>query len=319
MPEPRFVTDDQVARLFDVELAISSQRTAFSALGSGQAQLAEKVMLPSPDGTVALCYLSRLSPSHGAVCKLASVYPDNPARGLPSIYASVLVLDPSSGRLIAGLDGATLTAVRTAAASAVAVDVLARPSASCLAVLGSGVQGREHVRAIRRVRPLTEVRMWSPTVAHRESAAASLAAEVGVPVLPVADPAVAVQDADIVVACTLSSTPVVPTGSLAAGATVISVGSFDTTRSEVDDALLRRAGAVVVDHIPTARKVAGPIVHALAAGILAPEKLRSLGEILTGATPGRTHPDELIFYNSVGLGIQDAAAAAAILDRLCSE
>jgi ornithine cyclodeaminase/alanine dehydrogenase-like protein (mu-crystallin family) len=307
MSQPVFLSDDHVAALFDLDTAIASQRRVFEALGRGEAQLAGKVALPGPDGTMALSYVGRLSPEHGVVSKLVSVNPGNADLGLPAIHASIMVLD-LAGRLMAVLDATTLTAVRTAAASAVAVDALSRPDSIRLAVLGAGVQAREHIRALSRVRSIETVRIWSPTPANR----AKLANEVGA--VAVDSPAAAVASADIVVACTMSTEPVVPTEALAPGTTVISVGSFAPERSEVDDGLVRLA-RVVVDDVPTALGHAGPIMRGVAGGFLRTEDIRSLGDVLLGQAQGRAHAGELVFYNSVGLGVQDAAAAAAVLDK----
>jgi ornithine cyclodeaminase len=118
----------------------------------------------------------------------------------------------------------------------------------------------------------------------------------------------------MVAACTLSSTPVVRGAWLAPGCTVVSVGSFEPTRSEVDTEVVRRAAAVVVDDLETAAEHAGPIVDALRDGVLTRADLIPLGGVLTGRHPARTHPDDIVFYNSVGLGIQDAAAAWAVIE-----
>lgn len=308
-------SDAEVAAALDMDTAIASQRRAFESLGRGEAQLADKVAVRTGEDTT-LGYLSRLSPRHGAVSKLVSVHPGNAERGLPAVSATVLVMDPTTGQLVATMEATALTEVRTAAGSAVAADALALPGADELAVLGSGVQARAHVRAMVRVRPLREVRIFSRDPARREAAAAELAAELGLPVRAAASAEEAVRDAPLVAACTLSAEPVVPTSAVAAGATVISVGSFEHHRCEVDAELVRRAGAVVVDDVGTAAAHAGPIAGALERGDLTREQLRDLGAVLVGAAPGRRDATEVVFYNSVGLGVQDAAAAHAILGTL---
>ncbi|MCO1580545.1 hypothetical protein M8C13_32800 [Crossiella sp. SN42] len=177
------------------------------------------------------------------------------------------------------------------------------------------MQGRWHVRALARVRNLRRIRMWSPNRERCAHTAGQLTEELGVEVVPVPDPVAAVGDADLVIAGTLSHTPVVPTAEVAAGATVVSVGSFAPDRHEVDQALLDRADRVVVDHVPTATGHAGPIMRAVAEGVLTEGDLTSLGEVLCGTRPGRRAPSDLVVYHSVGLGVQDAAAAAWVLSR----
>ncbi|MCI2417577.1 ornithine cyclodeaminase family protein [Saccharopolyspora sp. K220] len=308
-------SDADVAAALDLDTAIASQRLAFESLGRGVAQLADKVAIRTGADTT-LCYLSRLSPRHGAVSKLVAVHPGNLDRGQPAVSATVLVLDAVTGQPTAVLAATALTEIRTAAGSAVAADALAVPGADELAVLGSGVQARAHVRAIARVRELREVRIYSRDAARRETAAAELAAELGLSVRAVASPEAAVREVPLIAACTLSVAPVVPTAAVAAGATVISVGSFEHHRCEVDAELIRRAGAVVVDEVDTAATHAGPIAQALERSDIAREQLRALGAILVGAEPGRVSAGEVIFYNSVGLGVQDAAAAHAVLGTL---
>lgn len=315
-PDVLFLSARDVARLFDPDLAIHSQRLAFTALGEGTAVLPEKAMVPNPlDGSVAFCYTSRLSPRGGVVCKFGSVNPGNPAHGLPSIAAVIVVLDAETGRPAAIMDGTVVTTRRTAAASALAVDVLGRKDAAELAVIGSGVQGREHVRMLSRVRPIQAVRLWSPSEAGRVSAARDLAAETGLAVRACASAREAVADAEVVALCTLSSEPVVEASWLAPGATVVSVGSIEPGRREVGPDILAAATPVVVDDVASAAAHAGPIVHALRTGARGHADLRSLGDVLTGRAEGRTSLDDLIYYNSTGLGVQDAAAATSILTR----
>ncbi|MBB4677892.1 ornithine cyclodeaminase family protein [Crossiella cryophila] len=312
---PVVLNEAEVSALLDLDGVIDSQRQAFTALGDGSGLVAEKAVLDSPDGSTVLSYLGRVSTAHGVVNKVVSVQPDNPARGLPAITATLVVLHPLTGEVLAVLAGGGLTAVRTAAASAVAIDALTQPTAGDLAILGSGVQGRWHVRALARVRKLRRIRMWSPNQGRCETTAEELSAELDIEVIPVRDAAAAVGDADLVIAGTLSHTPVVPTSEVARGATVVSVGSFAPDRHELDQALLDRADNVVVDHVRTATGHAGPIMRAVADGVLREGDLTSLGEVLCGLRPGRRRPSDVVVYNSVGLGVQDAAAAALVLAR----
>jgi ornithine cyclodeaminase len=263
------------------------------------------------DDSVVFGYLARMSADTGAIAKVGSVNPGNPSLGLPSVSALVIAFDPTTGSPVAMLDGAALTTLRTAAGSAVAIDALARADAADLGVLGSGVQARAHVRAIARVRPLRTVAVWSPDPQRRARAAVDLAAELGIPVRAVDDPRSAVADRSIVATCTLATAPVLSGAWLAPGCTVVSVGSFEPDRAEVDAETIRRAATVVVDDPDTAARHAGPIVTAIAAGVLGVADLVSLGAVLVGDQVGRAADEDIVFYNSVGLGIQDAAVAWA--------
>jgi ornithine cyclodeaminase/alanine dehydrogenase-like protein (mu-crystallin family) len=311
MREPRFLSAAEIADLLDLDAAAASQRSAFVALYRGEVDLPGKIMHPSRfDDSVVFAYAARLSATSGTVAKIGSVNPGN----TPSVSALVVVLDPVTGVPVAVLDGTAVTTLRTAGGSAVAVDALAVADARELGVVGSGVQARAHVRAIARVRPLDRVLLWSPTVEHRRSAAAELSAELGISVSAVDSAVEAVADLPIVVTCTLSHSPVVLGSWLAAGATVVSIGSFEPGRCEVDAEVVRRARCVVVDDPATAVDHAGPIVAAR----LTADDLVPLGGVLAGVHKGRADADDIVFYNSVGLGVQDAAAAWAVIDRMRS-
>ncbi|MEU8641635.1 MULTISPECIES: ornithine cyclodeaminase family protein [unclassified Streptomyces] len=313
-PGPLFLSRERVTALLDTDAAIASQRAAFTALGDGTAELPGKIMHPSRfDDSVVFAYLARLSADTGAVAKIGSVNPANAAAGLPTVHAVVTVLDPDTGQVVAVLDGTAVTTLRTAAASAVAFDVLARPDSTELGLIGSGTQALAHARAVARVRDLRSVRVWSPDPGRRAGAAARLTAELGVPVEAVGSAEEAVTGLPMVAACTLSATPVVRGDWLTPGCTVVSVGSFEPGRSEVDAEVLRRAAAVVVDDPATAAEHAGPVVDALREGRLTVGDLVPLGAVLTGRRPGRTGPEDIVFHNSTGLGIQDAAAAWAVV------
>ncbi|WP_405592658.1 ornithine cyclodeaminase family protein [Streptomyces sp. NBC_01092] len=310
-----FLTGEQVSRLLDLDAAIASQRAAFTALGADAADLPGKIMHPSRfDDSVVFAYVSRLSADTGAVAKIGSVNPGNAASGLPTVHAVITVLDPVTGRLAAVMDGTAITTLRTAAASAVAIDALSTPGSADLALLGSGTQALAHARAVARVRELKSVRLWSPTARNRLRAAEQLTAELGLAVQAVGTAQEAVTGASLVVACTLSTTPVVRGEWLAPGCTVVSVGSFEPGRREVDAQVLLRAASVVVDEPATAAEHAGPVVDALRAGVLAPEDLVGLGAVLTGQSFPRSGPEDIVYYNTVGLGIQDAAAAWAVFE-----
>ncbi|MEV0225241.1 ornithine cyclodeaminase family protein [Streptomyces sp. NPDC050704] len=310
-----YLSRDQVTALLDTDAAIRSQRAAFTALGDGTAELPGKIMHPSRfDDSVMFAYLARLSADTGAVAKFGSVNPGNAAAGLPTVHAVINALDPVTGQLAAVMDGTAVTTLRTAAGSAVAFDALATPDSAELGLIGSGTQALAHARAVARVRDLRAVRVWSPTPERRARAARLLATELGIPVKAVDSAEEAVAGLPMVAACTLSSTPVVRGEWLAPGCTVVSVGSFEPSRSEVDAEVVRRAAAVVVDDPATAAGHAGPVVDALRSGTLAYEDLIPLGGVLTGRSGGRTAPQDIVYYNSVGLGIQDAAAAWAVID-----
>jgi ornithine cyclodeaminase len=304
---PLLLGADDVARVFDLDTGLASQREAFNRLGRDEVDQPARLMLPVPrDGSLAFCYAARIAPGSGAVSKFGSVNPGNAAAGLPTVSATVLVLDPEDGRLVAIIEGTTLTALRTSAASALAASLLARPGAATAAVLSPGVQGRGHVRAFAHTLPLEEIRLWGrdPQAAER---AAALDREVRPRVLAAATVAEAVAGADVVATCMGSHTPLVEAEQLAPGATVISIGLIAPDRSEVGLSVVTTAGTVAVDYPPAALEHAGPVIQALAAG-----RLRG-ADLVEGHGPavdlgGDAHPEHLV---EGALGDQQRGAVAA--------
>ncbi len=304
-----------VAELLSLDDAIASQRRAFEALANGVARLAPKVGVDGSDGSLALNYTARLAPEAGAVAKFVSVNPTNAGRGLPTINAVITVLDPATGQVAAIMDGTSVTTLRTAAASAVAADVLAPHGPVSLVVIGTGVQAAAHVRAIAAVRELTSITVVGRREQPTRALTAALSQELGKSVSPSLAAATAVPGADIVALCTTSSTPVLEHEWLREGTTLISVGSFTPERCEVQQATVRQAELVVVDDLPSSLEHAGPIMAAVKSGALQAVSIASIGDILIGSHPGRANASDLVFYNSVGVGVQDAAAAEVVLAR----
>jgi len=307
------VSAEDVRRLLTPERALASQERAFASLARGESDLADKVLLAGePGGASTLVYAARGRPGAPAAVKLVSVSEGNADRGLPTIVATVFLVDAQTGIVSAMIDGTSLTTVRTAAASALSVKLLARDDARVLAVLGSGVQARAHVRAVAGVRELERVRIWSPNPGHRDAAVAELVAA-GHAAEPATSAQEAVGGADIVCACTHSAEPVVQGAWLTPGCHVVSVGSYLPDRSEVDDELVARAAVVCVDDRYAALHHAGSVMGPVERGVLDPVRLVTLGELVIGAEAARSSPEQVTFFNSIGLGVQDAAAAEVVV------
>lgn len=297
---------DDVAGLLTMEEAIETQRRGFLALATGDALLAPRILVPGAQGSTAFCYAARMRPSAPAVSKFGSVVPQNASRGLPSVSAVVTVLEPETGRPLAIVDGEAVTNLRTVAASALVARTLAA-QARTLAVVGWGAQGRRHGEVLAEVLDLDTVTVFDP---FRPPGELDRLGEVPVTVAASVEEAVA--GAALVVTCTTSRMPVVRRAWLKPDATVISVGSFAPDHREVDDDIVGSA-RVVVDHRETALAQAGPIVHAVATGALESSDIHQIGEVL--AAPPEPPRDGLTYYNTVGVGIQDAAVLELILER----
>jgi alanine dehydrogenase len=243
--------------------------------------------------------------------KVASLFPDNAARGLDLVQGFVALLDPETGVLEALLDGAAVTELRTAAASAVATDVLARQDASRLGLIGSGVQARSHLLALREVRRLEQVLVWSP-VGAPELAAWATSHDVEVMVAASAEEVV--RRSDVVCTVTTSPSPVLLGAWLQPGTHVNAVGAFRPRERELDGAAVARA-TVVVDMRESAAAEAGALLLAQEEGLIGADHVAAeLTDVLCGRHPGRTAHEETTVFSSTGLAVQDVAAARAAVE-----
>jgi ornithine cyclodeaminase/alanine dehydrogenase-like protein (mu-crystallin family) len=246
--------------------------------------------------------------------KSVGFFPGNAARGLPTHLAQVLLLDPATGALEAILDGRLITELRTAAASAVSVDLLARDGPTRLAILGSGVQARSHLEALALVRPLAHVRVWSRTADHALQFVRHHARRVSCPISAVATARDAVHDADVVVTVTSASEPILAGDWLAQGTHLAVVGSSSPRMREVDSATIRRA-RVWVDSRAAARVEAGDLLIPEREGAIPPQHVvGELGDVVLGRS-GRQGAEEITLFKSLGIAVLDVATAQLVLAR----
>jgi len=287
-------------------------------LSAGRVSMPARIAAIVPERDALLAAMPAYLPSSGALAtKLVSLFPRNTDR--PTHQAVIVVFDSENGSPLALMDGEAITAARTAAGSALATDLLARKDAQVLAVIGTGVQARAHLHAVPRVREFREVR-----VAGRDGDKAMALVEEARQWLPRANLRMttsysqAEDGADVICAATHSAEPVVQRDWLSAGAHVTSVG-YNTAGREVDGATFRDALVVVESRSATlAPPPAGSndIAMAIAEGAMTREHVHAeLGELVSGARPGRTEATQITLYKSVGVAVQDAAAAAMVLEN----
>jgi alanine dehydrogenase len=305
----------EVEELLDVDELIDALAGAMADLSAGRASVPNRVAAFVDEHDGLLGAMPGYAPSAGAlVSKLVTLFPHN--SGLPTHQAVIAVFDPESGRPTALLDGTAITAIRTGAGSALATRLLAREDAATLAILGTGVQAGAHARAVVRVRALDEIRLAGRDPERTAAVATQLAAELDRPVLPCSTYAEALDGAGIVCACTHAVEPVVRRDWLAPGTHVTSVG-YNTQGREVDDATVVDALVVVESRAAALAPIpAGTpdLTEPIAAGLIGPEHVHAeIGELVAGTRPGRTEPDRITLYKSVGVAVQDAAAAALVL------
>jgi ornithine cyclodeaminase/alanine dehydrogenase-like protein (mu-crystallin family) len=249
----------------------------------------------------------------GTAVKVVSIRPGNPSRGLPMIQASVVWHDGESGRPTAVLDGDTVTALRTGAASGVATADLAEPDATVLAVIGAGSQAPDQVEAVRAVRAIDTVRIASRTRASADRLAARLSADGDLDVEVCSTAAEAVSGAHVVCCATPATEPLFPASALGTRVHINAVGSFRPEMRELGSDILGAASLVVVDQLEAAQQEAGELIRALEDGTLAPDALIEIGGLLQSGE--RARPDGVTVFKSVGLAAQDWAIARLAVAR----
>ncbi|MEA2453365.1 MAG: alanine dehydrogenase [Actinomycetota bacterium] len=290
----------EVEELLDLDVLIDALAPAFVELSAGRASVPPRVAALAPDGFLGVMpgYVEGT-----LAVKLVNVFNANHAKGLPSHQAVIALFDSSDGTPLAIMDGTAITAVRTACTSALATRELARKGARTLAVIGAGVQGRAHLQAIPRVRDFGEIRVSSRSRDH----AVSLASEFDA--VASDDFESAVRGADVVCLCTDATTPVIDRRWLSSGAHVTSVGaSFGG--GELDEATVRDGLLVVESRVAFEPPPAG----AFELQGHDPASAAELGEILSGAHPGRTSDEAITVYKSMGHAVEDATAARLVYD-----
>jgi ornithine cyclodeaminase len=283
------------------------------AEGRDRSPLRTHVSLPSGD---LLLMPGIRQGGRGSTVKIVTVMPGNAARGLPTVQAVVVWLDAETGEPRAVLDGSTITRMRTGAASGVATRLLAREEASVLGVIGAGGQAAWQVRAVVAARPIRQVRIFARTPATREALASQLADELGGAVSMQASSSAreAVDGADVVCCATTSSEPVFRAEWLRPGAHVNGVGAFRLGMVELPPQLFARAALVAVDSRDAARAEAGDVEAAIRAGVLEANRLVEIGSV--SRSWAATRPtDAITVFKSVGLAIQDVAAAELVVRR----
>ena len=306
----RILSAADVRAALPMPKAIDAMRHAYSQLSAGKATAPPRQHISTDKGVTLImpAYLPANGNEFGI--KVVSVYDDNPNLDLPRITATVLVLDPATGAPKAFMDGASLTAIRTGAGGGVAADLLARQDAKTVGLFGAGVQARAQLQAVMAVRNITCVNLISRTHASAQQLATEISAwtvtdapEVNL----VSTPRQVVEDADIVLCATTSGTPLFDGNDLQPGTHITAVGTFVPEKREVDTTTIRRAHRIVVDSREDCLEEAGDLIIPNA------EIDAEIGEIINGNKPGRQSDEEITFFKSVGVAVQDAVAGAAVL------
>jgi alanine dehydrogenase len=307
----------EAEELLDLDQLIDALAGAMADLSAGRASVPPRVgaLVDERDGLLAA--MPGYTPSAGALAsKLVTLFPRNAGGELPTHQAVIVVFDADNGRPVALLDGTAITALRTGASSALATRLLARENAATIAILGTGVQARSHARAVTRVRAFEELRVAGRSQTKAEELAEELAGELDLRVRAAASWEEACNGADVVCATTHAIEPVVRREWLTAGVHVTSVG-YNPRGREVDDATVLDALVVVESRAAALAPFpagSNDLLQPIEQGLISAEHVHAeIGELIEGRRSGRSSPEQITLYKSVGVAVQDAAAAALVL------
>ncbi|MFZ5437243.1 MAG: ornithine cyclodeaminase family protein [Bacillota bacterium] len=298
--------------------AIDAVAGAYADLAASRAILPLRTQVPvSRHNGISLLMPAYLEGVDGTGVKIVSVFPDNPGRGLPTIMAVVVLLSAETGQPLAIMEASYLTALRTGAASGVATRYLAKQDSRVLGVFGAGGQAATQVEAVAAVRPVERAVVFDCARDRAERFVREMEARLpGITFEPAAEPGDAVRQADVIVAATTSRTPVFSGELLKPGTHINGIGSFTPEMQEIGEDTLGRVAKIVVDSWEAAAEEAGDLIIPLRRGTLTKENIYAeIGEIVLQKKPGREREDEITYFKSVGLAIQDVAVAALVYRR----
>ena len=310
----RVLSGHDIRQALSMHQAIEAMKRAFAQLSTGQADVPLRAVLDVPrHNGVTLFMPGYLAADDQMAVKVVSVFNDNPARGLPLIHALVVVVDATTGAPTAVMDGTYLTALRTGAASGAATDLLARQDAHTAAIFGAGVQGRTQLEAVCAVRPIQETWIYDLSPERAAAYAAEMSQRLSLPVRVAATPTEAVRQTDVICTATTSSSPVFQDRDVQPGTHINAVGAYTPQMQEIPPETVLRA-KVVIDHHESSMAEAGDLLIPLGQGLMTKDHIYAeLGEIAAGTKPGRTSPEEVTLFKSVGVAVQDVASASAVL------
>jgi ornithine cyclodeaminase/alanine dehydrogenase-like protein (mu-crystallin family) len=311
-----FVNEALVHELLAMDRCIDLVRAALVTLSRGDAVQPLRTLLRLPEGSGVLGLMpAYLGEPKSFGLKVVSVMPGNSGTPYDCHQGVVMLFGVTHGEPVAILDATAITAIRTAAASAVATDVLARPDAGDLALLGSGAQAQTHLAAMATVRRLRRVRIWSRTRAHAERFSREQTAKVGIEIEVVAGPEDAVRNADIICTVTAAQEPILRGAWLASGAHVNAAGACFASHRELDEEAVRRA-RFFTDSRESCINESGDFLIACRKGAIDDTHLLGeIGEVLLGRVPGRVSREDITLFESLGIAVEDLVSAHSIHRR----
>lgn len=312
----RLLNEQQVHSLLPMGDLIASMESALAKFSAREVLQPVRSVLTVGPSHAYYGLMPAYIPSPASLgAKIVTVFGENHKKNLPSHLATIFLLDPETGGLLAIMDGRYITEARTAAVSAVSTRFLSNPDASTLAIIGSGVQARSHLEAYLQVRQLKEVRIWSPRIESRRQFVDDMTPHTNVPLVASDTAESAVRGADLIVLVTSSPTPVIDDAWVSEGAHVVCVGACRPTQQEMPPQLVKRA-RLYVDSRDAAVVESGDVVMNIAAGLFDASHIRGeLGEVVLGRKEGRTSAKEITVFKSLGMAVEDVVAADLVFRR----
>lgn len=305
------LSNKEVLELLPIKECIPLMREALIALAAGKVHQPLRTIIRPPDakGVMGLMPSYKSGDSAAFGLKAICVFSGNPAKGKDAHQGAVLLFSAETGELLAMMNASAITAIRTASVSGVATDLLARADACHLAMLGSGVQARSHLVAMSEVRLIKRCRIASRHFEHAQNFAEEMRSDFSFALEPVETVEEALDGADLIVSATTTDEPIVRREWISAGAHLNLVGSSIPNAREVDSETMA-AVSLFVDRRESTINEAGDYLLAAREGVIGPNHIRAeVGEVLKGDRPGRTSPEEITCFKSLGLAIEDLFAA----------
>lgn len=309
---------EDVRRALPMDQAIEAMKDAYVSLSGGTAvvPLRTRIAIPNSDAlSLFMPSFVRSQDGNALAIKVVSLFPTNPSRGLAYIQAAVLVFDSETGQAIALLEGSSLTAIRTGAASGAAIDLLSRPESKAVAIFGAGAQGRTQLEAACSARKIETAYIYDSTPEKARTFAEEMKGKGSIPkdVQVAASAKEAIEQADIICTATTSTKPVIKDADVRPGTHISAVGSYTPDMQEVPAETLQRA-KIFIDSRSASLEEAGDLIQPLRAGLFDESHIcGELGDVISGKIQGRQSSDEITYFKSVGIAVQDAMAAQVAL------
>ena len=308
----RYLTESDVDRLADMDLALRTVEASFERQGHGTSANVGRRRAPTAHGALQL--MGAADPELGAMG--AKLYPSIPGGRISFV---VILFDANSGALSAVIEAGRLSGLRTGAASGVSVKYLAPPEVGSIGIIGTGRQARTQLEAVCAMRPSARVRVFSRDPANVQQFVAEVTSKLNVELEPAATPEAAVRGAQVVITATNAADPVIESEWIEPGAHVVAMGTNHPQHRELDSAAVARADRVFVDDLEGAKIECGDLIGAVEDGAFQWGQAVELGQVVAGRAPGRTSPDEITLFESQGIALWDIALGQVVLERAVAE